>query len=412
MRPIATLGSSGEFRFEGLQPAIYVIVASLEPHFVDELRQIDLETRGSAEDVLLTLPDARHITVTVVDAQGVGVPRAKVTIHSGKEEHEHLTDGAGIARETVLGDEMVVMVLPPTDVSRSFLVPRNVGIRPPQESARVVLEDAGLASGVVWLAQTDRPLSGATVVTLLGDREVSRATAGADGSFQALMPCSGPATLRVDALELLFNREVRNGEFPEGRLDGVRAGDQDLRLVVRLHTVDQRLRVVVQDPDGRGIPNATVVLRPEGRISQLAFDTNEAGVAEISHLPDCELEVVIVRPVGLEGADEWVWPVIPRVRANGQEIDFRFSKGLRLNGTVVGPGGEPCGWAHLESRQTQPKRVDADAEGHFSVLVDENVDSSIDFRAWTGSGHAKLTANLAGVNPRGGEIVIRLQREK
>ncbi len=403
---------NGEFRFEKLAGAAYTLMAKSEPGFVDVVLEIDLRPQGSLDGVLLTLLDARHITVTVVDALGVGVPGASVSIQSGKQRYEHLTDVAGITRETVLGDGMTIQVVPPRDGNRRFLVPQNAGLRPPQDSVRIVLEEAGVATGVVWLEKMERPWSGAAVVTYRGDQEVSRTAAGTDGCFTAVVPIGEPATLKVDQLEFAFRREVAEGTYPEARLDGVRAGDQDLKLVVRLRPADRKLRVVIQDPDGKSIPNSKVIIRPEGRISFLTFDSNEVGVADIDRLPDLELDVLVNPPKGWEGSEDWLRPVTPRVRPVGQEVVIRFSKGVRMRGIVLGPDGEPCPGAHLLSAQTQPYGVVANEEGRFDFLVDGNSSTPINIKASAGIGHKRLSATLNGVDPRGGELVIRLQRDR
>ncbi|MCC6738226.1 MAG: carboxypeptidase regulatory-like domain-containing protein [Planctomycetia bacterium] len=404
--------SNGEFRFESLTVGTYRVSATSEAGFVDVADVVDLSATGSQENLLLVLPDVRHITVTVVDSQGAGVPGSRVTIHSGKEERQSVTDDRGISRETVAGNEMVIKVLPPSDGPRCFLTPRAIGLRLPEESARVVLEDAGIATGVIWLEQQDRGWSGVPVLTLLGEREVSRTTAGAGGSFRAIVPIGSTVTLEVENLEFAFHRDVAMGSYPEGRLEGVRAGDQDLRLVVRLRPMSQSLRVVIQDPDGRGVPNARVGFRPGGRISTLNFDANEIGVAEIARLPDCDLDVYANLPKDMEGTEDWWRPAALRVRPAGQEVVLSFSKGIRLKGTVLGPDGEPQVGACLQSAQTQPYATFSDSSGRFSLLVDGSGVASISIQVSASIGKERLVAKLTGVDPRGGEVVVRLQPEK
>jgi len=411
-----TAGVDGAFRFDGLAAEDYALDASTEPGFTDLRGGISLPQTGQHHDLVVTLMETRHVTVTVVDTTGAPVAGATLLFFTGDRRNTNFpstTDENGMARESVYGnpDQLSVDVWhEPPGNGHVFLHPQRVKLSPRQDSVRLVLEECGVATGVVSFEGLPMHWSQARVVIVRDGREIARTTADPEGRFVAPVPIQGSVTLKVDFSEVVDAHMDAPGEWVEARVDGVRAGDHDLVLAVRTHPRDRKLRVRAVAPDGTAAARAVIRVRQCETGCWAACYADAAGIAEFDHLPASEVAVRIHSWEVDGAASEWLPADEIRLLPDGQEIVIRLRQGTRLLGTVLRPDGQPCPVARVTASRGGESVIHVDAGGRFSLLIDPDDPTPLDLEAWAGVGHGQLFAKVTGVDPRAGEIVLRLQR--
>lgn len=215
----ATSDAGGEFRLSGLQPGELQVVASHAGHLEARSPWITLQGDGARSVPPLVLRTAARLSGRIVDARGLGVAAARVTVSArGDWTRTVFSDG--------LGDYRVDGVRGPVEVEvvRRGYLPRSVRLRVQGGEDReldVALETAeGLVSGFV-LDPARLPVARARVEATRGRHSV-RGRTDRSGFFQLAGVGQG------QGLEL----EVTHPDFCVARepVRQDRAGDVEIRL--------------------------------------------------------------------------------------------------------------------------------------------------------------------------------------
>lgn len=420
--------AEGMFCFEGLlagESGQWYLEVSSEPGFKVAWATVDVRDDAKANSVLLTIPDTRNITVTVVDERGVGLagvrvffetehrvpPRFKALRPSDPRPEEIGTDEHGLARATVIpyraevrvwikerryrGDDPLPRLYP-----GPLLLPRG------HDSARFVVKDTGLATGMVISVQ-GQPIDDQPVLVFLGDIEIAQTTTNSEGAFVVPVPFGESVSLRLGHA----GSRMRGTGTLDARLGGVRAGDQNLRLQLEVLPNNRSLTVRVEGPEGQPVAGAMVdLMRDNARVETL--QTDSAGIASSSTLPDLDVVAETYLELGDSRANgDWLPPAPVPLVPDGQELRLRFRAGCVLSGVVLGPAGEPRPDACVMSSIPRARLVHADERGRFSLLVDPDDPAQRTLEAWAGATETRLFAKTGVLDPHGGEVVIRLERE-
>jgi hypothetical protein len=168
------------------------------------------------------------------------------------------------------------------------------------------------------------------------------------------------------------------------------------------------LTIRVLDPDGAPLEHVIVWIDEHGRVV-----TDGEGRAVY---PDMRSDEVRVRVLG--GAHPWklppdLVPPDPRIVAvEDGEAEFRFGRGIVVEGVVVDPEGNPVKWAQVRALTdpgTSVGVVLTDAEGRFRVAVPVGI-PSVDLAVRQNAPGAILMKDLRSVRPGTRNLRIRLER--
>lgn len=316
-------------------------------------------------------------------------------------------------RLTAVGDHVFVAVTAAPPGDRRYLLPPEVELRPGQREVRLVLADAALATGVVL---TPRGLPTSLLLHTVRDHAIlASTTSDGDGHFEASVPLDGTASLVIDVGGgALAIREEEETEFTRvtGRLDGVRAGDRDLRLRLVAVPRDRALSVRVESPAGKPVAGARVELIEDAG-SLAVEETDAVGVAHFEKLYDTLLLVDVTRPADDPAAADWLTGRVHRVTPAGQEVVVRLREGVRLRGVILLPDGEPCIGAHVcpTIKRADCPLTTVGEDGAFGFLLDPDDQDRLDFQAWAEIRSVKYSGGLRRVDPRAGSVTIRLIRD-
>ncbi|MEK7468804.1 MAG: carboxypeptidase-like regulatory domain-containing protein [Planctomycetota bacterium] len=417
-------GSDGAFRFDGLPASTGILSAGDALRFPASVVTLpfDLSDGRSRDGLELRLPQARIITVTVVDARGAAVAGAQVVVSSERANDDPKqgcvpTNELGVARLTSYGDFPVVEVVETPAFGRRYVLPMQTQLYPDDgNDVRFVLEDAGIASGVV-LTPRGRPFKGGVVATLRGKDTVSTAKTDAEGRFEATVPEGETVTLAIDFGEKAPALQEAEDTWPvrvTGSLPGVSAGARDLVLQLQVQPLDRTLRVKVESPTGGPVAAAAVRLYEVYESPASARVTDQLGVAAFTGLPPVKLLVEVSPPDDDPAAIDWVKGLVRNVEPQGQELVVRLRAGFRIAGVVLKPDGEPCAGASVCTLIKRPDSgiVVVGADGRFSLLFDSEDVDRLDLVAWGEVDGEKLSAELRVRDRSVQNVTVRLEAEK
>ncbi len=383
-------GKGGAFSFEGLAPGTYrveAVTSDMDRQYPAE--EVNLEPDADVEGIVLHLPELVVLEVAVVDVRGAAVAGAWVYVTLARDLPPVQTETDGLARFELNDLDMVVVgVSPDSEGARLFLPQYGIIVPRGQESLRVILVDAGAASGVVLSPDGD-PVPRLSLSCNNDNGFVSSTSSDAEGRFRCEVPLDAPVTIFVTshrhdpqfvAMPDGTKRRVR------GELKGVRAGDQGLQLRLEWIEDGRSLTIQVLSPEGEPVAGADVELWDRKPLTRVASDAR--GRAAFSELTSASHTVNIIPPDG-GTAKGWMrtreFGIVPA----GQTVELKFRKGIRLSGTVVRPDGAPCEDAHvavtnLSETSIEPPGhfIDCDAQGRFSFLLDPAWVERLKLRAW------------------------------
>ena len=402
-------GREGAFQFEQVPPGRYQLSTAGHTASVDF--EVDPET--DVRDLELTLPSSQSILATVVDARGAALAGVRVGIAYDGRESSGATDERGTVRFTSLDPMPIVLVLEAPPGARRYLLPPWIQLDEGKREVRFVLEDAGLATGVV-LTPRGFP-SENRVHTVKGDAILGSTDSDKNGRFEACVPLEGTASLVIDGgngwIEILEEGSDESIRVT-GRLDGVRAGDRNLELRLAAVPKDRKFRVRVESPAGKPVSGAQVELIEDPGLS--AFEVTDAlGVAAFENLYEATMLVKVMRPAQDPAAADWLTAQEYRVTPAGQEIVVKMREGIRLRGVVLLPDGEPCPGATVcpTIRRADCPPVEAGEDGGFEFLIDPDDPDPLELVAWAELGGEKYLALTGRVDPRAGLVTIRLRKK-
>ncbi|KAF0243440.1 MAG: hypothetical protein FD180_3330 [Planctomycetota bacterium] len=406
--------SEGAFRFEVDQSMRYVLSAAdgrvTQP--------VDLSDGKDVDGIEIRLPKGRIIAVTVADMRGTAVRGALVALPREEGAPSALTDERGGATLTGFDEYVAVQVMSAPEDGRRYLLPPEDLLYPGDNEARFVLEDAGLASGVVL---TPRGLAWKGGAVAAVEKEgtlgwsISTAATDIEGRFEITVPLGKTVILVPEFGEREPTIKESADEAPVrviGSLGGVKAGDRDLVLQLQVEPLDRSLKIRVESPTGKAVAGAPVSLFEQLETPLSSRITNAVGLAEFPGLPARMLMVEVSPPPGDPAAAEWVKGIVRRVVPEGQELVVRLRAGFRISGVILKPNGEPCAGASVCTMIRRPDSgvVTVGADGRFSLLFDSEDVDLLDLEAWGEADGLRVSASVKLRDRSVREVTIRLER--
>lgn len=371
--------AAGAFAVSGLGPGVHEVAIANEDHgILRESREI--VDGADPEPVLLRYEPAedrlatREFRVRVVDESGQPVPDVQVQCEcEGFTGATARTDQNGIAVAQVDGPVALVRVF--LDPSTGFLGPEPVHAKRGASRAEVVLRRGGRIRGTV-VDEEGEPVAGAAVSARwrAGNRShwASGGFSSDDGGFELIVP---PGTV-VRLLAEVSGGDLDEASTPSGSLDGVRAGDSAVRLVVGLPVMDGSITVRLLAPDGTPLAGEGVMTNPPGGRRWITETTDTAGRAHFTGLPRIELGFLGRWLPGTdpEGAASYRYPAPRVVRAvpEGQEIVLQCPEAATITGAFVDADDTPRAGALVSAFLDSGLGVAnarTDADGRFCLLV-------------------------------------------
>ncbi|MHC4952864.1 MAG: sigma-70 family RNA polymerase sigma factor [Planctomycetota bacterium] len=348
----------GRFRFRDLSPGEYSVRARLSGAAQQE-QALTLVEGEDRLDVEVEFPEGKNFVVTVVDEDGVPVPRVFVSVATGQPTMNGQSDAAG--RVVFFVTDKVNKVIAHPFAAGSELLQAEIPVEGDQDELRVVLKRAATITGRAF-DEEGKPLVRTWVTASSDGKQVASALTDATGAFTIKVPVRG-------AYDIALARPVpRSGAASKfeyrGSVPGVRSGARDIELRVVRVAIDQdrTLRVRVLYPDGSPAAGVRVFVdRKQGT-------TNEGGVAKFAGLPGKELGASAFRP---RDRNDVVQPRFVRMVPTGQEITLTFRVAATISGTVLKPDGTPAAGASIEVREGRRLRYGAraDRHGRFTAFV-------------------------------------------
>jgi len=403
----------GRFRFPDLSAGIYTIVASIEGSPPVE-REVALRADRDLVDLVLRPAGQRTLVVRVEDDEQRPVALLTVSLRLGDTGHVYATtDADGVARFSHEGQMSSVRVLSHTGTPRrSFLyfAPRTV--TPGQDDVRLVVREAGLASGIV-VDPGGAALGGHSMAVMERGEVLSRHTTDDQGRFRADVPSRGLFDLALEP-----QRDDAGGLLL-GELRGVRAGTEELVVRARRLPLDREIHVRVLDPDGRPVGRIRVGATDVWRNSYGSGQTDETGSAQLTRLPHIELTVsaVLASEISSKGYSEpaaklpWAPPVPQRVPPDSRDVVLVFREALTVSGVVVQADGTPAARCHVTAYEAgrRLESVDTGQDGRFELSVPREVREHLRLTAWLKVGvGAWVTAESNDVWPGQANLRLRL----
>jgi len=399
----------GRFAFEDLPPGPYRLVGRPKAQ-AEEFVTVIVPEDGDQEAARLVIPSTRSVRVTVETPKGAPIPGAHVGVMGrGTSLGSGTTDASGIAVLRLVSDAESLSLGLPGDMRDRFLGSGWHALRPDESDVKFVLRPALPATGRV-LDEAGAPVVGIHVGILVGgEREDMRMTDD-HGAFRVPVPVDSVADLDVPGSG---QRTVSPGgaqqgvDFGvEGRVAGVRAGDEGLILRVAPRTRTLRVRVTL--PDGSPVAQTWVQVRAEGWTGQGVM-TGEDGWAALEKLPNRRITVE-GRPLQLGSAQllETQVEVLPE----GQEISLRLRQGALLLGQLTDDRGLGVSGVEIAVRAGD-RRLSGDrttADGKFSLLLDPELTPLIDIEAiMTTPNGVQMSASRRGVRADSSRVLMTLK---
>lgn len=420
----AVTDTAGLFRLDGAPASSGVLLAG------DTLREtagvaqcrIDLTNGESLDGCELRLPPFRIVTVKVVDSRDFPLAGARIgmphenTMDRGPEAPWDATDEFGAVQLRVFSKRPGIEVMRAPPNGRRYILPPPAFPGDLSSELRFVLEDAGTATGVA-MTPRGQTWRGGRIATIRGKWPISITTTDSDGCFEATVPANEEVTLQAyfeDEEPLLREPGDEAPVGVTGSLLGVRAGDRDLVLQLRVEPRDRALSVKVLSPAGGPVVGATVRFfdRSEDPLSQGV--TNAVGLAAIQGLPARNLMVEVSPPNGDPAAADWTKSIVRNVVPEGQELIIRLRPGFRISGVVLKPDGEPCAGAMVSTLIRRPDfgLVTVGSDGRFSLLFDSEDVDRLDLVAMAEVDGRILNAELKLRDRSVREVTIRLKEKE
>jgi hypothetical protein len=230
--------------------------------------------------------------------------------------------------------------------------------------ARFVLGRAALIEGRVVLGGGE-PLTWARIDLRSSDQELRMIMrSDGEGKFQARVPVDTTVDLEVTGRWQLRSGKLRGLDYGyEGSVAGVQAGSQRIILHARRSARDRSVLVKTVDPDGAPIAQV--------KISSAALrespKTDDSGYMRLDGLPGHRVLLHATLPAT---DTDLVAPESIEVTPRGQEVVFRFVRGVLVAGVVASPDGSPAAGKVLKIRhKTGSATVATDAAGRFRAYV-------------------------------------------
>ncbi len=403
--------SRGRFLFANLAAGSYRIDAAGVPYGAPAAADVELGD-ADARDVELRFAAGTPFDVEVVDDAGAPVAGVKVTVATTDAgDVQGATELAGRASFLLPGAPATVTTYSGF-AGRTFFDPEPRAVAADATSLRVVLREAGIATGIV-LGPDDRPLARAMLDALQDGRPVpqelgSQVWTGSDGRFRAKVPADG----RVDLV--LASVLGRSADAPvlEGALYGVAPDARGLVLRTRPAALDRSLSVRVIGPDGEPIGGAEVRawLMSSGAVGRAAT-TGRTGRAELSGLPARALLVQAKLPPDDPRRALWVGGEASGVHPDDATVELRFAEGVAVRGRALDASGAAVADADVAiyARHRLVASAKTDADGRFALALAEVPAEGVYLFAYRSvAGLPPLEHRDAAFRPGEGEATIRL----
>ncbi len=398
----------GRFRFVDVPPGAYQLASRTGTRPGASARVELVEGKTTEKD--LTYEGGRSVSVRVKDEDGKPVAGAFViaTDATGRLNVSGQVDGHG-GLELVLPAETVtvrVLMLGDNPYQRAS----GVDVDPNTDEVTITMRKAAYITGVI-VQPGGSPIAGAMLEARRGDDVLANATSNELGKFSFALPPDSVVDLVFEGMAW---QKTNMGSQPvnvpfAGRLEGVRVGTKDVRVVTKRLAEDKSLSVLVLDPDGNPVKTAYIILNP-ALPGAGVLQTGADGRVTIEKIPALERTLTISYAGNAERP--WVAPPGQEVTPAGQEIVVKLRMGSVLTGTLFGPDGAPFAKGYVRS-------VDAGRplysfttreDGTFTLITDPQRSDTVTLVAQAMVETVLYRADLADVAHGARDVVLRLEK--
>ncbi|MEW6745137.1 MAG: sigma-70 family RNA polymerase sigma factor [Planctomycetota bacterium] len=409
----------GRFRFSDLAPGVYE-VTPLRTDVPYLSTQVQLPEDKDILDLVLRLDGTGRLAVLVTDANGQPLSDAAVVVTYGRFGRlQQRTDTNGWTRFTALRDLPVRV----RAAARGYIESATQVAIPQGQELRIALHEAARLDGVV-LDPAGEPLLDIRIDAI--DSTKTRATGYSDdaGRFTVWAPRGIDLRLRASKQRRILHQEGKCPEVADipslyhGELANVVAPASGLVLRTELVARDRTIEVRVVDSSGKPLPSVQVMALGHGYSSEGV--TADDGTVVLTSLPSVPVSLRALVPDYLLRSETTIGPEPRQVLPNGQRIELQFREGVLLEGSVVGPNGEPVPGAsvtvtvsHTQPGVTEAEmfRATSDQSGQFKLAVAPARAYSIR-ASHTSAGGLTLSGECVGVRLHQGPVVVRLSAER
>lgn len=356
----------GRFRFRDLAPGRYTMIVQ-PAGAAGTTTSVDVPADGDVLDLVVRVPSTRNVVVRVRDAAGAPVAGMWVaaTSRGGGVPSNARTDDSGAATLAVPLGDVTVHAFPTSADAQPFVAPDPLRVDATAKEAVIVMRQGVHTTGRV-VGPDGASVAGAPVAVVQAGGRSTQAIADADGRFDAVVAPEGVLDLSFDGLIPPDRGPSAKETGLRAHLTGVAPGSRDVVLRCERVASDRTLRVLVVDPDGTPVPDASFWYTTGGDIGQgtMAFaKTGSDGRATLTGLTPRELTLA----TNIHG--DWFASIQVRATPDGGEVKLAYRTAIVISGAAAWPDGsvpKKCE-ARLSRGDAFVVSNDADAEGRFRL---------------------------------------------